>query len=359
MTAVTTAPTDDLTAEVTAWLEANWDPDLTVEEWWERLGRSGWAVPTWPEEWFGKGLSRAEGVAVDADDRRVRPALGAPGGLGMLLAGPTIVDARHRRAEGALPPRHRHRPAGVVPALQRARRRLRPRRPQRPGRARRRRVDRQRPEGVDLGRPRSPTSACCSPAPTPRCPSTRASPTSPSTCTSPASTSGPLREMTGRAMFNEVFLTDARVPADAAIGGREQRLGGRQHDARCSSAPASAPAAARRQRRPRCPGTDRRRPRAARRRLRQPAAGDVADAAVVVAAAMFGAQQLLIDLAQGQRHDRRSRRSARIARRAPLAERDRPLHQPPRIEGGEGGRRDPGPRQHRQAVDEPDRAPHP
>ena len=29
----------------------------------------------------------------------------------------------------------------------------------------------------------------------------------------------PLREITGRAMFNEVFLTDVRVPTDAAIGG--------------------------------------------------------------------------------------------------------------------------------------------
>ena len=29
----------------------------------------------------------------------------------------------------------------------------------------------------------------------------------------------PLREMTGRSMFNEVFLTDVRVPVDAAIGG--------------------------------------------------------------------------------------------------------------------------------------------
>jgi alkylation response protein AidB-like acyl-CoA dehydrogenase len=29
----------------------------------------------------------------------------------------------------------------------------------------------------------------------------------------------PLKEMTGRALFNEVFLTEARVPADALIGG--------------------------------------------------------------------------------------------------------------------------------------------
>ena len=41
----------------------------------------------------------------------------------------------------------------------------------------------------------------------------------------------PLRELTGRAMFNEVFLTDVRVPDDAAIGGDQQRLGRRQHHA--------------------------------------------------------------------------------------------------------------------------------
>jgi alkylation response protein AidB-like acyl-CoA dehydrogenase len=54
----------DVTDEVNAWLEENWDPDLTVEEWWDRLGRSGWATPTWPTEWYGRGLPRADGVRV-------------------------------------------------------------------------------------------------------------------------------------------------------------------------------------------------------------------------------------------------------------------------------------------------------
>jgi len=81
---------DDLAAEVTSWLEEHWDPDLTVEEWWDRLGRSGWAVPTWPVEWYGKGLSRAEGVRV-MQTIGTFGALGAPGGLGTLLAGPTII----------------------------------------------------------------------------------------------------------------------------------------------------------------------------------------------------------------------------------------------------------------------------
>src|SRR5437763_16697582 len=82
--------TRDVTSEVTAWLEENWDPDLTVAEWWDRLGTSGWAAPTWPEEWYGRGLSREEGVRVQQAIGEF-PALGAPGGLGLLLAGPTIV----------------------------------------------------------------------------------------------------------------------------------------------------------------------------------------------------------------------------------------------------------------------------
>src|SRR5579884_3619756 len=90
MTDTASRTTRDVTAEVTAWLEETWDPDLTVGEWWDRLGTSGWAAPTWPEEWYGKGLSRQDGVAVQQAIARFG-ALGAPGGLGLLLAGPTIA----------------------------------------------------------------------------------------------------------------------------------------------------------------------------------------------------------------------------------------------------------------------------
>ncbi|MDE0801793.1 MAG: acyl-CoA dehydrogenase family protein [Acidimicrobiales bacterium] len=81
----------EIIEELDQWLNENWDPDITVEEWWNRLGLSGWAAPMWPEEWFGKGLQRAESVAVQ---NRIAEfgALSAPGGLGLLLAGPTIID---------------------------------------------------------------------------------------------------------------------------------------------------------------------------------------------------------------------------------------------------------------------------
>jgi len=80
----------ELVDELHAWLEANWDPDLTVGEWWERLGMAGWSAPSLPEHAYGRGLSRAESVRV-AQVIAEFGALGAPAGLGLLLAAPTIV----------------------------------------------------------------------------------------------------------------------------------------------------------------------------------------------------------------------------------------------------------------------------
>ncbi len=81
---------DDVIAELNAWLEENWDPDLTVGEWWERLGLSGWAAPGLPTNAYGKGLSRNDSVRAQAAIAEFG-ALGAPGGLGLLLAAPTIA----------------------------------------------------------------------------------------------------------------------------------------------------------------------------------------------------------------------------------------------------------------------------
>ena len=36
-----TTPSDPAGA-VRTWLEENWDPDLTVAQWWEKLGIAGW-----------------------------------------------------------------------------------------------------------------------------------------------------------------------------------------------------------------------------------------------------------------------------------------------------------------------------
>jgi alkylation response protein AidB-like acyl-CoA dehydrogenase len=80
----------NLIDELDAWLDSNWDPDLTVGEWWSRLGTSGWAAPALPTHAYGKGVSRNEAIAV-AQRIVDRGAVPAPGGLGMLLAAPTIA----------------------------------------------------------------------------------------------------------------------------------------------------------------------------------------------------------------------------------------------------------------------------
>jgi alkylation response protein AidB-like acyl-CoA dehydrogenase len=80
----------DVRAEVKAWLADNWDPDLSLLDWRRKLVESGWATPTWPADWYGRGLPgwaepivHEEFAAVGA----VGPAVG--GGMG--LAAPTLL----------------------------------------------------------------------------------------------------------------------------------------------------------------------------------------------------------------------------------------------------------------------------
>lgn len=80
----------DTLDELDAWLDANWDAELTVAQWWQLLGEAGWAAPALPPNAYGKGLSRSEAIAVGQHIVK-RGAVAAPGGLGMMLAAPTIA----------------------------------------------------------------------------------------------------------------------------------------------------------------------------------------------------------------------------------------------------------------------------
>ncbi|MDH4171319.1 MAG: acyl-CoA dehydrogenase family protein [Acidimicrobiia bacterium] len=92
MTATDEAPTTsiELVDEIRTWLSENWDPDLTVGEWWERMGLAGWSHPALPTNAYGRDLSRSDANLV-AREFGAHGALGAPGGLGLLLAAPTIA----------------------------------------------------------------------------------------------------------------------------------------------------------------------------------------------------------------------------------------------------------------------------
>jgi alkylation response protein AidB-like acyl-CoA dehydrogenase len=76
--------------EAQAWYLANWDTSLTLGEWWRLLAASGWGQPAWPVGRFGRGLSRAAAAEVVAARRQVG-AFGGPTGIATMLTGPTLL----------------------------------------------------------------------------------------------------------------------------------------------------------------------------------------------------------------------------------------------------------------------------
>jgi alkylation response protein AidB-like acyl-CoA dehydrogenase len=77
--------------EVRAWLDENYDKDRPVREWREILLESGYGVPTFPKDWYGRGYS-GDVARVVADEFRRAEAWGLAGGMARSLASPTIVE---------------------------------------------------------------------------------------------------------------------------------------------------------------------------------------------------------------------------------------------------------------------------
>jgi alkylation response protein AidB-like acyl-CoA dehydrogenase len=82
---------DEVRAEVRSWLGEHWDLELSLREWRERLVDAGWACPSWPEAFYGRGLPPAMDAVVVAELAAVG-AVGTPTGAGMGLAAPTILE---------------------------------------------------------------------------------------------------------------------------------------------------------------------------------------------------------------------------------------------------------------------------
>jgi alkylation response protein AidB-like acyl-CoA dehydrogenase len=72
------------------WIGAHWDPELALVERRRMLTAAGWMAPSWPAEWHGKGLP---GWADDvvAEELAKAGAVGQPLGVGTALAAPTIL----------------------------------------------------------------------------------------------------------------------------------------------------------------------------------------------------------------------------------------------------------------------------
>jgi alkylation response protein AidB-like acyl-CoA dehydrogenase len=96
-------------AEAREWLEANFPKSLAHDAntqlaklqarpetpeataWRLALGRKGWGVPTWPKEYGGGGLSRAEARVLAEEMARIG-ARNPIGGMGVAFFGPTLLE---------------------------------------------------------------------------------------------------------------------------------------------------------------------------------------------------------------------------------------------------------------------------
>lgn len=96
-------------AEIRAWLEANFPPALKnadnamsaiegpseetpdEQKWREAMGAKGWGVPTWPKEYGGGGLTRAEAGVLQQEMGRIG-AWNPIGGMGVMMFGPTLLE---------------------------------------------------------------------------------------------------------------------------------------------------------------------------------------------------------------------------------------------------------------------------
>jgi alkylation response protein AidB-like acyl-CoA dehydrogenase len=77
---------DELRADVRAWLQANWKGGVTLpkdswersaslEAWLKRVIEARWATPTWPVQWYGRGLDKEQAKIISEEFSRAQ----APG----------------------------------------------------------------------------------------------------------------------------------------------------------------------------------------------------------------------------------------------------------------------------------------
>jgi alkylation response protein AidB-like acyl-CoA dehydrogenase len=81
----------EVRAEVRAWLAANWDPELSLAAWRNKLADSGWGMPQWPEAWYGRGLPVILARVVEEEFAAVGAVTAAKTGV-RLLAAATLLE---------------------------------------------------------------------------------------------------------------------------------------------------------------------------------------------------------------------------------------------------------------------------
>ena len=206
----------DIRAETRDWALAHWDPEMSVADWWRCLAEARYTLPSLPEHAFGRGYSRHEEMEVRRGLADIGT-LGPPGGIATMMAAPTIAEhGTPAQIERYIPPILEGRESWCqlfsepgagsdLAGLQT--------KAERDGdewTVNGQKVWTSLAIGSDLGMLLARTD--------PDRPKHSGITWFAFPMRQPGVEIRPLTEMTGRAMFNEVFLDDTRVESDAVIG---------------------------------------------------------------------------------------------------------------------------------------------
>ena len=85
-------PTEEsVREEVRTWLADNWNPNLRLVDWRNKLADSGWGVPGWPKQWYGRDLPAVLASTVEEEFAAINAVGVARTGIRMLAAA-TILE---------------------------------------------------------------------------------------------------------------------------------------------------------------------------------------------------------------------------------------------------------------------------
>jgi alkylation response protein AidB-like acyl-CoA dehydrogenase len=89
----------DVRAEVRTWLAANWDAEMSLVAWRNKLVDSGWGMPQWPEAWYGRGLPLGLVRAVEEEFASIGAVGVAKSGVRLLAAATLLEHGTERQKE--------------------------------------------------------------------------------------------------------------------------------------------------------------------------------------------------------------------------------------------------------------------